>query len=633
MYDITILHLSDLHIDSEGGTYSEVLDGLIKSITKELEFVTDKSVVLLVTGDIFHKGDKDAYDNALAFFTDLRDEIQDKVVAVYIVPGNHDKFRTNEQKISVPMYRTLRGKTKIQLDKNTDEDIFEKKLFGTEFYNGNWGEIKNAYDKTRYLELTREVYSLFDSKIDSKIIEDTYGVDILPVNGKNYCFILLNTAWSCIDDYDNRQLIFGKFQIDELKSQYDKRCRKKKRENKIALTMALGHHPLQSFYGFEQDKLLDMFVPIKGWGINVYFCGHIHDRKIVNQIVNWHSMSTFVSGIGWPDEDSKSYDHYYSIYGINVDLNSIDVFVRKYKKDKTFYLDNSFYTTGDTTPSDTKVTFPIKVEKTLTNVPLKALDDSDKSSAELYMSQELFDYIRDFGVKHVEYERTIQEILFSYKSKYIEATDDAELPNDKFFYYRSFIVFLTKIANNFIMLFVGNTDARIYSEEDWVRFHFRCLLKKENGQHIYTYLTQFETNNGKDSNTTRVSDAEYDELLVSSNGGPEGLLYSANENHVKRKLDKEKWTNYYSIVPRFSENYPSRDGRGAVKRPYITCGVTVRDKKYDSLLYCLDMFDFEKTIDAVIADYIRTFKINLDDFCKWWTSFLQEQDSECKLND
>ena len=60
MDDIIILHLSDLHIDSSSNTYSRLLKGLIKDIKKELHVVPEKSVVVVVTGDILHKGDKRA---------------------------------------------------------------------------------------------------------------------------------------------------------------------------------------------------------------------------------------------------------------------------------------------------------------------------------------------------------------------------------------------------------------------------------------------------------------------------------------------------------------------------------------------------------------------------------------------
>lgn len=61
MNDIVILHLSDLHIDATANTYSRLLKGLIKDIKNEIEFVPDKSMVITVTGDVIHQGQKKPY--------------------------------------------------------------------------------------------------------------------------------------------------------------------------------------------------------------------------------------------------------------------------------------------------------------------------------------------------------------------------------------------------------------------------------------------------------------------------------------------------------------------------------------------------------------------------------------------
>ena len=53
MNDITILHLSDLHIDSSGGRgYTRLLKGLLSDIKKEIIYVKEKTLVVVVTGDM-----------------------------------------------------------------------------------------------------------------------------------------------------------------------------------------------------------------------------------------------------------------------------------------------------------------------------------------------------------------------------------------------------------------------------------------------------------------------------------------------------------------------------------------------------------------------------------------------------
>ena len=54
MNDLTILHLSDLHIDDSSGKYSRLLSSLLNDIKGEIEYVRDNSVIVVLTGDGFH---------------------------------------------------------------------------------------------------------------------------------------------------------------------------------------------------------------------------------------------------------------------------------------------------------------------------------------------------------------------------------------------------------------------------------------------------------------------------------------------------------------------------------------------------------------------------------------------------
>lgn len=61
-----------------------------------------------------------------------------------------------------------------------------------------------------------------------------------------------------------------------------------------------------------------------------YLCGHTHDRAIINWVNNRHSINTFMTGIGWPENNSGYHigSHTYSMYVFNLDANSIDIYVR-----------------------------------------------------------------------------------------------------------------------------------------------------------------------------------------------------------------------------------------------------------------------------------------------------------------
>ena len=73
MNDLVVLHLSDLHIEGTGKTYSKLLQSLLDDISLQIAAVPEKRLVVVVTGDIFNKGDVKALSNAKKFFTRLYD--------------------------------------------------------------------------------------------------------------------------------------------------------------------------------------------------------------------------------------------------------------------------------------------------------------------------------------------------------------------------------------------------------------------------------------------------------------------------------------------------------------------------------------------------------------------------------
>lgn len=335
MNDIVILHLSDLHIDATANTYSRLLKGLIKDIKNEIEFVPDKSMVITVTGDVIHQGQKKAISNAIKFFEDLYKVVKEKVIAIYIVPGNHDKFRTEENKFLIPAYRTVGMDKNSKFDKNFYESFWK---YQTETYGNEKG--------SGYLEFTKKVYGIFGvSDVDShKYISDTFGVDVIDVYGRKYCFVMLNTAWSCIDETDTRQLILGKFQIDKIKEEYHNLV--DRLDEPVELTLVLGHHPIGALAGQEEDSIFTEMISFEELNANAYLCGHTHDRTVINWVNNRHSINTFMTGIGWPENNSGYHvsSHTYSMYVFNIEANSIDIYVRSTDDGGEFNPDFRIYT-------------------------------------------------------------------------------------------------------------------------------------------------------------------------------------------------------------------------------------------------------------------------------------------------
>lgn len=281
MNDFTILHLSDLHIDKQDGQLKVLFKYLIEDIKKELSDINN--IIIVVTGDIIDKGNYKARDSVIKFFELLHNIQGKRCKKIYIVPGNHDKERS------------IIDDNIIVGEKNTEE-----------FYVNQWKHIILGFEK--YTFLCRDIYKIFygEGEAEKRVLNDTYGVYIDEIGGKNICFLLFNSAWSCIGNNDEHNIKIGKYQVEKMQELYEKN----KQEKKIDLTIALAHHPINLLESKDEDELRNQLLSESGFNANVYICGHIHNRDVINWYNNRHSLTTLMSGIGEPDEN---YNHPYLI--------------------------------------------------------------------------------------------------------------------------------------------------------------------------------------------------------------------------------------------------------------------------------------------------------------------------------
>lgn len=235
--------------------------------------------------------------HAKEFFNDLYKVLVNKVVGIYIVPGNHDKYRSEKEQFLIPAYRTMK-----QEYKNHNGKFVSK--FNKNFYEKFWENHLENYKEengTGYIELIKDIYKIFGmpDNVESKsYINNTFGVDVVEISGRKYCFVLLNTAWSCLDDEDNRNIILGEFQIDMIKEEFQQLVSRRETGDDIDLTIVIGHHPLGALSGKEEDRIFSEMISFESLDANVYLCGHTHDRTVNNWVNNRHSINTFVTGIG-----------------------------------------------------------------------------------------------------------------------------------------------------------------------------------------------------------------------------------------------------------------------------------------------------------------------------------------------
>lgn len=634
MNDLAILHLSDLHIDGTGKSYSKLLQAMLDDIKSQMILVPDGKLVAVVTGDIINIGNKSALENAKKFFKRLKEVTAKKLVAIYIVPGNHDKKRTSINDFLIHAYRGL-----------IKESLGEQ--FADHFRENLWGLQDNMYIESGYVELIDYIYNeLFDLPGIGEIARKTYGVHVLKIADKKFCFGMLNTAWSCGDNLDTRKLIIGKFQLKEIRNQFHDLTD----EENVDMTFLMGHHPIECLYGTEQDELFAQMISYTEMNANAYLCGHTHDRNVVNWSNNRHAIYTLMTGFGWPEKDgSRVHDHYYSIYIFNMDINSMDIYVRKTNDGSEFIPDLSIYT-GKTDQERNKLVRPIRFIEAQGAVTLGAAKNVPVKT--VYASEEFLTYSKMFhtGMRHIL--KDVYSMIQEYKLDIVEQwkvhggsenekldimaqnlfmrSDDWDeiLPVDP---YRGAVInamleeSFDRVCDNF-QGFFQRLSQMMYQ---WltpelkpgqiIRFHFRYLGDKS----ALTYpplCTSFTLLGEEEEEVNRPADIKYCDLIEAAfNAKNTGcLIYSVNKKICEKGL-KDKWNDFITVVPKFKENTYVRKVNQYTERrcPYITFGVTVSSIDHRNVLHCMDFYRIDEYISEFIQQYIRVFKVDMDKFVMW----------------
>lgn len=649
MFDLAILHLSDLHIGGEGKSISKTLTSLLDDIKSQVQSIPDNKLVIVVTGDTINKGNPSALENAKIFFSKLKEVVGNRICGLYIVPGNHDKSRTTGNEFLVAACRNL---SNAQLSK---KEADKKEPFDQSFEKEVWPIIYETYRKSKYTDLINYIYSELFSDMDSirKISEDTYGVHILEVGNKKYCFVMLNTAWSCADDQDTRQLILGQFQLDNIAKQFHDLT-----DNmNAAITFVMGHHPIECFSGSEQDKLFAHMISFTEMNANIYMCGHTHDRNVVNWSNSRHAIHTLMTGFGWPEKpDTRVHEHYYSLYFCDLASNSVEIYVRRTNDGSRFIPDLSIYTGHTRAGSENgdKLVRPLHFEEGQGAIFLSTADGLDSKT--IYVSNDWFDHYKEFQCRLNDMSFGIAESMDSYKSDLFQSLlpevknigqDEHSLHLGNLFIdylnnpdiystlntkkqelianqlrkneektFDNFQAFLQKLCREFHEYLIDPiTPGQI------VRFHFRFLSDKQTSNYS-TLCSSFSGDEScrDDHISNEPSDIKFGDLILEAFQAQHTgcLIYTSNEEKCQKKLNP-KWKDFITVIPKFDKNvYTKKVNQYTTKRmPFITFGVTINSLDYQWLLQCMDFCEIDKYLSLWIQRYCEVFKLDIDSFLSW----------------
>lgn len=327
--DFAILHLSDLHIVNHSNDYSIALRKMIDHIAEKTKNIG--SLIVVFTGDLVEKGNFDnCNDIILKFFSDLKSTLGDKIIDIIFTPGNHDK---------------IRGRLNLL---NTDD--INDETFWNEFKKNDWKYFEGQFSKYSSIvhEIRKEIFELSDT------YSGTYGLHVTHIGNFSICFVCLNSAWSCMGEHDIGNLRIGRFQLDDLSNQY------KALQKNIDLTIVLMHHPTEWLTKPEQRLLNGYMLDKYRLNTNIILQGHIHEKDIYNWYNQKHSITTFVTGMGWDQQKNQLNDagHRYSLYEINCACGIVRVNTYVSDKEGIFHDDTEVY-------EGNNIIFPLYVHKYL----------------------------------------------------------------------------------------------------------------------------------------------------------------------------------------------------------------------------------------------------------------------------
>lgn len=589
MNDLTILHLSDLHFDSEGAQPFKLYISLLDDIKNELKYSRD--LVIVVTGDLVNRANYKSKGLILRFFKELKSIIDAgdslKVYGIYFVPGNHDKQRTYSTNIL--------SKLDVELDDNFHDcfmDFFDE-----------------AYKE--YSSLVNEISEIFQLKYNKL---STFGCDEVCINDRFFRFIRIDTAWASQGDNDRRNLKIGKFQLSEIETQYKEQQAKRANDEKDEVTFVLAHHPLNWLSGSEEDLARNFFIGQRGIDADIFLCGHTHTRDVINWSNNRHSLMTLSTGIGWPDAfDSDHSDlHTYAIYVLHLDLNCLDIYVRGTNDGGSFVPDHRIYT-SDENQKNNKIVLPIKSPTVQSYLSLGSVNN--RSPKACFLSNEFLEDIRkfvfamgcfrQFATEYTENDVKIMKSKLDETKKEKEASDEYNKIINVHFQ-----CFLQALCDLLAEEILGIYE---FENDDRIRFHFRYCQNpyEESDELIYKKLclSYWPDVKPQDKSLTTI---QWGQLIKEAYVAKRPLIYSANPDSCEKLT---KWYDFITIIPDFLGNKFTIDKQHIQEtRPYITFGASITSCKFRNILYCLDYYRFDKILTTLIHRYITKASVDIRKF-------------------
>ncbi|MBF0538995.1 MAG: metallophosphoesterase [Nitrospirae bacterium] len=298
MSEVTILHLSDLHMeDTKLYDIDIILDALFKDL-EELGKNNIKPDLVFFTGD-FVKSGKNKKEFTLVrdkFVNPLLEKLRLKEDCFFFTIGNHDidrdKWQPHEANGIRDTYKTFTklNDFMISLKLQTDRKYLNR--------SGNYIKFRGSFDYKNIKSETNKLFAVYKTEI----------------KGIKFGIACLNSAWLAFGGREDKEkLLVSEYQIGSVIKKLDG----------CDIKIALMHHPLDWLVECDREAISNR-LPKE---FALLFTGHLHQTK--PSMIQTPIGSFFHSEGGALFNEDRTFYHGYSILRLS-DSNITEVCFRKY---------------------------------------------------------------------------------------------------------------------------------------------------------------------------------------------------------------------------------------------------------------------------------------------------------------
>lgn len=296
METINVLHLSDIHIDTNN---KAKIERQLKTLWIDIEQQTKEGGIdlVLVTGDITFSGTREEFDCASEIFFDKivrRLHVNKKKIAV--CAGNHDIDRS---------------RVDVFEDEGLDTQLTNCKIANEYLSNKTFSNIERLENYNSF------IHSYFKTPTDNCHVQfiDKYGIKVGIA-----CF---NSSWRCFKGSGSEVLYLTEYQVDHALEQLED-CHVK---------IAIMHHPVSDLKdeGLQENLFLNF---------DFIASGHVHKTETLGIVSPNFKCVTLRSHATY----TEHYTTGYNIYNIDYPKGKLDVHYRKFisgRGEYDFDIDNA----------------------------------------------------------------------------------------------------------------------------------------------------------------------------------------------------------------------------------------------------------------------------------------------------